>query len=638
MQTFRFDDPYETWWAETQLADLAVALSGTEGLQVSYALHSVFKPVTNEVTISTFWEALPIKQRLLAQKADVYLRVIGNRLWTDWDKIMLALNAAEGSKFPKLFTQIVCAAEDSRLVNRIVHSRPGTKESLRARAILYANHLHQNRRSRLQAQKAADIVFADVYRAIIPFGEADSELGKFRNDPLSVSLNEAISLFCRRVCIAKDTTAVVDASVELMERIECLHLLDADATNSLFAFDVGHLRLRDQEHVDGGDSESAARKSKDLRDSFKADAAQREEIEVWTQEQNSRAPGAFSMETNDDESSPSSDTRARMGSDRPTSVETRRGHSDAGRHDDSGEADRETSVVLGGEKGLNAPDSVRLKTVDRKPVTWEAREKVGHWHAETDASQRKLVKLFDRVLLHKMQARQHNARYGRLDKRLTRLLTDPHPHLFYHKAARDNTFDVAVQVLVDCSGSMYDKLEALKPLIYLLHATCRRLQIAHDVCGFWEDTLTTSVAQTGIPVTHLLHAISWSDGARSDVAGHIDELEPQLDNRDGFAIREVGKLLLARPEREKWMIVLSDGEPAAQDYRDAVLDTKNAVRTLVSQGVHVMHLCLIENNDTRLVEAMKQMYGPGCLVVPGINELPKAMDKVLSTLIQRSVL
>ncbi len=44
------------------------------------------------------------------------------------------------------------------------------------------------------------------------------------------------------------------------------------------------------------------------------------------------------------------------------------------------------------------------------------------------------------------------------------------------------------------------------------------------------------------------------------------QLEPEEDNRDGYAIRQMTKKMLHRSEAQKFLIVFSDGEPAAFGY------------------------------------------------------------------------
>lgn len=56
------------------------------------------------------------------------------------------------------------------------------------------------------------------------------------------------------------------------------------------------------------------------------------------------------------------------------------------------------------------------------------------------------------------------------------------------------------------------------------------------------------------------------------------QLEAQEDNRDGFSIRHVTKKLISRSEKNKFLLVFSDGQPAASGYdQNGIVDTYQAV-------------------------------------------------------------
>lgn len=634
MQSFRFDNPYDTWWTETQLADLAVALSRTARLRVSYGLHSTLNVQTPELVISTFWEVLPEHERLLVQKADVYLRAVGNRKWTDWTVLQSAWQVAENLQFPQLARQLLCVAEDDRLSRRIVEERPGTNAALQARGSNYARLFHENRANRMRSHQLADVMLGDAYQALCSSGEEQTSVLLPSSGP-SGPWTEHIALFLRSIRQSKATVQIVDAVFQFVEQIAREGLATHDASYDLFACAFGE-NLRQPVVPDTHPTEPQTpprQQNQTTRDASTDDSERREEMEVWTQAQESNAPGALSMELNSEQSSPSAGVTARFADDKPTSLTVRRGQSDSGQYEDFGEADEETGLAAASTNKASAADDVGIKLVSREPISEVSRQKVSQWDHDTEAVRRKLRKQFHQMLLHRMQARNQNTRHGRLDKGLTRLVTQTHPRLFYHKSSKDKLFDAAIQLLVDCSGSMYQRLEAVKPMIYLFHETLRSLQIPHDVCGFWEDSIRLSANDVDKPVTHLQHVIEWQDGWQRNVSGYIDALTPGLDNRDGFAIRKVGEKLLARQEKQKWLLVISDGDPAAEDYRDAVLDTKNSIRSLVIHGVHVLHLCIAQADDALMVEALKQMYGSQCVVVPGIDELPNAMERAMSTMI-----
>ena len=57
------------------------------------------------------------------------------------------------------------------------------------------------------------------------------------------------------------------------------------------------------------------------------------------------------------------------------------------------------------------------------------------------------------------------------------------------------------------------------------------------------------------------------------------QLREEEDNRDGYIIRIVSEKLAKRPEKHKFLLVFTDGEPSALDYQqDGILDTHEAVK------------------------------------------------------------
>lgn len=629
--TFRFHDTHAHWWTETQLTDLCVALYGNRDLQVNYGMHSTYDPARPAITISTFWESLPEAERLLIQKTDVYLRAIGNTKWTNLPKMADAWRASATAQRPQLMRQLLCMAEDARLAARVVAQRPGTVNAFAARVSAYARLFANNAAQHAHAKKWADIVLGEVYAC----------LGKLHTSTFSLDevgmghIEEAIRRFCAKIAVALETVDVIDATYAFLIEVSP-QLGDApDASYHLFSFDADSIQavVDDAEHSVTGQvqkpQETCAQASPEERQ-------EREQMEIWTQPQKTNAIGALSMDLQQAPTSPTFGGQVREADDDPDALETRRGHSQGGQREDVGEQDEQTSLHIGGAANEQASSVKDVIEIDRPPLTHQETEKVLVWQKEVQSSKAKLIKLFDQLWLHRMQAKQSDTRYGRLGKQLTRVLTDHSPRLFYHKSSKDKPFDAAVQLLVDCSGSMYEKLEPLKPLIYLFHDTFRQLQLAHSITGFWEDTVDTTLMAQSKGMTHLLHVVTWQEAAAQNAAGYIDRLTPQLDNRDGYAIRHVGQRLLRRPERQKWLLVISDGEPAAEDYRDAIVDTKNAVRWLTKNGAHVLHICLTDAADEQQATRIRQIYGTGAVIVPGLDRLASALENVFLTLLKRT--
>ena len=122
------------------------------------------------------------------------------------------------------------------------------------------------------------------------------------------------------------------------------------------------------------------------------------------------------------------------------------------------------------------------------------------------------------------------------------------PALFSRKIKSDET-DFVIDLLIDASGSQEKRRSAVALQAYII---CEALSTLHlpfrvtSFCTFWESTV-------------LQRFRDYRDDRSAN--GHVLEFAPSANNRDGLAFRAVGQDLLARPEKNRLLIVLSDGKP-----------------------------------------------------------------------------
>ena len=90
------------------------------------------------------------------------------------------------------------------------------------------------------------------------------------------------------------------------------------------------------------------------------------------------------------------------------------------------------------------------------------------------------------------------------------------------------------------------------------------------------------------------------------------------------------KLLKKRKEQHKLLIVLSDGQPAARDYRDGIADTKAAIRDARNHA-HVLGVA-IGNSDT---ETINNMYERNFLHISNVSDLFYGLSKELKNIFKR---
>lgn len=195
-----------------------------------------------------------------------------------------------------------------------------------------------------------------------------------------------------------------------------------------------------------------------------------------------------------------------------------------------------------------------------------------------------------------------NLTKGRLSPKLTALWTEERPKPFYKKNAPSIQLNAVFGLLVDGSASMQDKMVETKKAVLLFHDVLTELNITHEIVLHYEDAYEAT--ESSQPNTfEWIHKLE--DGQK-DNGLNILSMIAHEDNRDGFAIRWMGKRLTNRPETHKFLLVFSDGEPSAFGYaQNGIMDTAEAVLEQEQLGITVLHLFL---NDQEATEEQLNLF------------------------------
>lgn len=167
---------------------------------------------------------------------------------------------------------------------------------------------------------------------------------------------------------------------------------------------------------------------------------------------------------------------------------------------------------------------------------------------------------------------------GRLDRNRLWRSDDKIFKKAYHKTKKD----VAISLLIDCSGSMHGKkINEAKKTAYVFAEAIKGLNVSFEVLGF--TTKSDDVSATCVPFNRsktepLVHYIFKKfDGKDSSALFNSVGMQ---NNCDPDSIVYAGKRLLKRPESKKILIVFSDGQPAWTSIRFA---GQNAVKYYCNQ-------------------------------------------------------
>ena len=149
---------------------------------------------------------------------------------------------------------------------------------------------------------------------------------------------------------------------------------------------------------------------------------------------------------------------------------------------------------------------------------------------------------------------------------------------FYKSNLPNDEMDLAVSVLVDESGSMCsrDRITTARATAIIMYDFCKSLNIPISIIGHTAD-------YRGMD----LFSYADFDSVDGNDKYRIMDMSSRSGNRDGAALRFVAEHLLKREEKVKLLIIISDGQPAANDYfgTAAEEDLRQIKREYTKKGI-----------------------------------------------------
>lgn len=232
-------------------------------------------------------------------------------------------------------------------------------------------------------------------------------------------------------------------------------------------------------------------------------------------------------------------------------------------------------------------------------------------------------------------------RSGRLNPSALARLTAFKDDRAFRRKHESTTKDVAVSLLVDCSGSMSGrKIETAAFAAYGLSAVLDRIGIEHEILGFTTTTgMPSSAAEAKkVGVTYARSQALYIPIFKSFQERMGVECKKRLaalpdvywlnENVDGESVQIAATRLMGRREKRKILIVLSDGNPACPgDYRSLHRHLKKTVKEVENRGIDVLGIG-IES------EAPKHFYSRYVLL-DRISELPTTVIGEIKRLLMK---
>jgi nitric oxide reductase activation protein len=189
--------------------------------------------------------------------------------------------------------------------------------------------------------------------------------------------------------------------------------------------------------------------------------------------------------------------------------------------------------------------------------------------------------------------------------------------------------DVAAAFLVDVSGSTSRQLDSGRRVIDLekegLVLLCEALEAVGDQYALY------GYSGQGRGQVDFLVIKDFDDRLGGKAAQRLGGLAPMQQNRDGAAIRHATAKLLAREARTRLLVLISDGRPLDDGYKDeySLEDTKTALREARQRGVHPFCITIDREADGYV----RRMYGDvQFAVIDHLEALPRRLPRIYQRL------
>ncbi|WJP96797.1 nitric oxide reductase activation protein NorD [Macrococcus bovicus] len=590
------------------LTDLAQLIMEDNEVKVKFQKFGYYDPLEKSLNVSFKWKHRSDLDELYALKSDCLLYGLGYRAM---DQQAIHELLAEELTFTKFRNQLFMLLEEYRLQKVVLDSRPAAAKYFRTRMRLKRQQNSSQIKVYETKKMPTDLLFLRLERAVLTDNILDFETDF--SEEFDALIRQRLSALFE----LKTTADTVDLTLSLLYLIE--PLLTQDMLNDYYYLPVKLLedieRFKEEKAtaLSGHDSASGSDETEDVRAKTSQSSAQSAYMQTEISEgQNSRAESDHAREGH--------------ASDEPDEIIAGRGQS-------TSQKDGE-GVDIAEELGT---ENERVSIEWRTPkITERARMDYSLSQQAVMSEVKKLTNIIQKTIAHQNEHARRQLAMGRLDRKLVNWFIDDQKRVFYKEDQQSKELDATFTLLVDASYSMEDKLEETKKGIVLFHETLKKLLIRHEVVAFNEDTFSSDQhAQLNI----FDYLISYQQSLSPTVGPGIETIAAQDDNRDGLAIRVAGEMLKRRSEKQKFLIVFSDGEPSAFEYEsNGIIDTHEAVMKLRREGIFIINVFLSQTPISEAVEnTIKNIYNDYCVFVEGVENLPYIISPLLKKLLLQSL-
>ncbi|MEN2465269.1 VWA domain-containing protein [Ornithinibacillus sp. FSL M8-0202] len=620
-----------------QLQDLANVLSGDATIKFEYNFGSIVDLIDYKLTASRFWDNTSYEIKEAGLKTDVYLRAIGTLRHSTIPEMKAFLDQITESPLPKFAYQLFALLEDLRLEEIIKHDRPGTTKAFAIRRDAYQHYFSSQLVVNATRSFPLDELFCLIYLQLV----SDRPNPSFPKATAGqLQKLEELKPFLFELFEARSTADITRITEQIVFRLSEYK----DTLNEYFVFPVSHVEryekntlfdeLTRTDSLNNDDFEEVDQEESEYFD---------QEFSTWHRENKNenRKQNFLQFELEQGTNTSILGGGARETEEGDQAVASIQGASSQSKENDYSEMEAlekdESSKQSGktDEFGEENRDAIKIDK-EASPPTQEEIEDYQQFVKDIEPYKRKLAKTIEKTIEHKKNEPRRDLVFGRLSKKLLPIITDDNPRVFYKKNEDTNEFDAVFTLLVDCSASMHNKMEETKRGIVLFHEVLKHLKIPHSIIGFWEDA---NEVKEGYQPNYFHRIHTFTDSFYEQNGPKIMQLEPEEDNRDGFSIRVISKELEARREKNKFLLVFSDGEPAAANYdQNGIVDTNLAVSEARKKGIEVIGMFLANGEiEEREDHTMQNIYGRERVMIPSVADLPEHFAPLLKKLLLKTI-
>jgi nitric oxide reductase activation protein len=634
----QFNDENIDSFLVMEMVDLTKTLSKKADMNLKYGPFSYLDYKEDTVYVSHFWDHRKRKEEVHGLKSDIYLRTIGNLHETENEDVIKYIERVKFTSVPRFAKQLFVIGEETRLEEICKSKRPGTKEAFKTRRKLYRQHFEAQLKVNLTKSVFTDALFNSIFLLL----HAQSPLEQ------PVKINGDIDLAMpyihgqiTRFFETRSTKDVVKIAMEIVEVVD--EIVRKDMLNEYFHLpeDVYETAEKFNETFDDIKRKDPLLNQDVMEEeSTGEEEVMDEEFRTWHRETSDKGESFLQFDLDQGSQSDLMGEGVREGDDGDQALAMVQGSAQETEREQYQKVkaeEQERDEPGDGESGFGKDNRYAVPHFITPTIpTSEEKLEYNHNKGLIAPFQKKLQKMIEKTLEHKRIQPRSDLHFGRLNKKLLRFITDDNPRLFYKKQNPSSEIDAVFSLLVDCSGSMYDKMDQTKLGITLFHESLKSVRVPHEVVGFWEDT--NRATKTSQP-NYMNPVLDFYSSLKPGSGSEIMQLQPEEDNRDGFAIRLMTERILMRNEKQKFLLVFSDGEPAAMEYeQNGIVDTHEAVLDARKQGIEVINVFLANGEiDEVQRQTIQNIYGNYSILVSDVEELPEVLFPLLRKLLYKSI-